>query len=155
MADNRCPSGYGKETVCIDVNRVLDSCKDKDCFSDVKVYLTDFGQDIIDRAGAIRVKSTKIVGVHIDTEPVQFNKGFYSVNIRFYVKLTFEACIGNGRSQEFDGIAVLDKKVILYGGDCNANVFRSNGDFSDFCAYPEPCKKEKAVPTAVVDAAAT
>ena len=84
-------------------------------------------------------------------DPVQFNRGFYSINIRFYIKLTFEACVGNGRSQEFDGVAVLEKRVILYGGECNANVFRSSGDFSDFCAYPEPCKKEMNLPTAVVE----
>ena len=125
MADNRCSSGYGKETVCIDVNRVLDSCKDKDCFSDVKVYLTDFGQDIIDRAGAIRVKSTKTVGVNIDTEPVTFNRGFYQILIRFYVKLVFEACVNVGRSVEFEGIAVCDKKVILYGSEASSKEFSS------------------------------
>lgn len=80
MADNRAcsPCGNaGRETVCIDCNRILDSCKDKDCFSDVRVYLTEFGQELIDKCAAIRVKCTKIVGVNIDTEPVQFNRGFY------------------------------------------------------------------------------
>ena len=59
--------------------------------------------------------------------------------------------VGKGRSQEIDGIVVLDKKVILYGGECNANVFRSNGGFENFCAYPEPCQKDVNVPMAVVD----
>ncbi len=150
MADNRCPSGYGKETVCIDVNRVLDSCKDKDCFSDVKVYLTDFGQDIIDRAGAIRVKSTKIVGVNIDTEPVQFNRGFYQILIRFYVKLVFEACVNVGRSVEFEGIAVCDKKVILYGSEGNVNIFKS----CPSCEFCDPAPEGSAttnMPTVVLE----
>ena len=74
MSEPKC-----KKDICIDALRILDSCKDKDCFEDTPLLLTDFGQDIIDRAGAIRVKSTKTVGVNIDTEPVTFNKGFYQI----------------------------------------------------------------------------
>ena len=153
MQDNRfsCGPGICKETVCIEANRILDACRDRDCFENVKVFLTDFGEEIIEHTGAVRVKSACITQTHISLDPVQFNRGFYSVNIRYYVKLTFEACIGNGRSQEFDGIAVLDKKVILYGGECNVSVFRSTGDFSDFCGTIEPCCKEKNKPTAVVE----
>ncbi len=154
MQDNRfsCGPGVGKETVCIEANRILDSCRDRDCYENVKVFLTECGREIIEHTSAVRVKSAYIKQANIALDPVQFNRGFYAVNIRFYIKLTFEACVGNGRSQEFDGIAVLEKKVILYGGECNANVFRSNGGFADFCAYPEPCKKEVNVPTAVVEA---
>lgn len=154
MQDNRfsCGPGIGKETVCIETNRILDSCRDRDCFENVKVFLTDFGQEIINHTGTVRVKSACIAQTHISLDPVQFNRGFYSVNIRFYIKIDFEACIGNGRSQEFSGIAALDKKVILYGGDCNVSIFRSNGAFTDFCSGIEPCCKEKNVPTAVVEA---
>ena len=154
MQDNRfsCGPGIGKETVCIEANRILDSCRDRDCFEHVKVFLTDCGKEIVEHTSAVRVKSAYIKQTNISLDPVQFNRGFYTVNIRFYVKLVFEACIGNGRSQEFDGIAVLEKKVILYGGDCNSNVFRSTGDISDFCGCALPCNKEINVPTAVVDA---
>ncbi len=153
MQDNRfsCGPGIGKETVCIETNRILDSCRDRDCFENVKVFLTDCGKEIIEHTSAVRVKHAYIKQANISLDPVQFNRGFYAINIRFFIKITFEACVGNGRSQEFDGVAVIEKKVILYGGECNANVFRSNGDFSDFCAYPEPCKKEVNVPTAVVE----
>ena len=153
MQDNRfsCGPAKGLETVCIETNRILDSCRDRDCFENVKVFLTDFGQDIINHTSTVRVKSACIAQTHISLDPVQFNKGFYSVNIRFYIKIEFEACIGNGRSQEFCGIAVLDKKVILYGGECNVSIFRSTGDFTDFCSSIEPCCKEKNVPTAVVE----
>ncbi len=153
MQDNRfsCGPGIGKETVCIETNRILDSCRDRDCYENVRVFLTDCGKEIIEHTSAVRVKHAFIKQANISLDPVQFNRGFYAINIRLFIKLTFEACVGNGRSQEFDGVAVLEKKVILYGGECNANVFRSNGDFSDFCAYPEPCKKEVNVPTAVVE----
>ncbi len=153
MPDNRfpCGSGGGRETVSIETNRILDSCKDRDCFENVRVFLTDCGNEIIERTSAVRTKNACIAWTYIGIDPVQFNKGFFSVTIRFFIKLTFEACVGNGRSQEFDGIAVLEKKVILYGGESNVNIFRSGADSSDFCAHIEPCCHEKNSPTAVVE----
>ena len=155
MPDNRfsCGPGKGLDTVCIETNRILDSCRDRDCFENVRVFLTDLGREIIEHTGQVRVKDACIAETQISLDPVQFNRGFYTVNIRFYIKLVFEACIGNGRSQEFEGVAVLDKKVILYGGDCNVSTFRGGGDFSDFCSKIEPCCKENNVPTAVVEVA--
>ncbi|MBQ4065314.1 MAG: hypothetical protein IJD10_04380 [Clostridia bacterium] len=153
MADNRnCqPCGpHGRETVCIDCNRILDSCKDKDCFPDARVYLTEYGQELIEKCAAIRVKCTKIVGVNIDTEPVQFNRGFYQVLIRFYVKLVFECCVNVGRPQEFEGIVVCDKKVILYGSEGNVNIFKSCPS-CDFCCPAPEGSATTNLPTVVVE----
>ncbi|MBR6290085.1 MAG: hypothetical protein IKR53_01455, partial [Clostridia bacterium] len=71
MAENRniCPMserGRDRETVCIDTYRVLDSCRDKDCFEDVRVYLTCGGQEIIDRTAAVRVKGARVLWSYID-----------------------------------------------------------------------------------------
>lgn len=155
MAENRfscVPTpNHCRDTVCIETNRVLDSCRDRDCFEDVRVYLSDFGNEILEHTGAIRAKSAKIVWSCIGIDPIQFNHGFYSVTIRFYVKICFEACIGGGRSQDLDGIAVLEKKVILYGGESNVNVFKSKGDNGGFCCQPEPCMMERNLPTAIVE----
>ena len=117
MAENKfscVPGGTpGRETVCIDTSRVLDSCRDRDCFENARVYLSDFGNEVLERTSTIRAKSAKIVWTCIDINPIRFNRGFYSVNIRFYVKLVFEACICAGRSQEIEGVTVLEKRVIL------------------------------------------
>ena len=131
MAENRFPcsgSGTARETVCIDTNRVLDSCRDRDCFERVRVYLSCYGNELLERTGAIRAKCANIIWTYIGIDPIQFNRGFYAVTIRFYVKVTFEVCVSCGRAQELEGIAVLEKKVILYGGECNVNVFRSTGE---------------------------
>ena len=91
MAENRnsCCSQPGKERemVCIDTYRVLDSCRDKDCFEDVKVYLTCTGQDIINRTSVVRAKSSKVLWSYIDIDTVPFNRGFYQLSIRIYVKI--------------------------------------------------------------------
>ncbi len=144
-------SNCRSETVAVEVNRILDSCRDRDCFEDVKVLLTDFGQDVIEHTTNIRAKSACIAWTYIGIDPVRFNRGFYSLTIKFYVKLTFEACLCGGKSQEFDGIAVLEKKVILYGSESNVSIFKSNPDASDYCAVPEPCYSTKNVPIGIVE----
>ncbi len=149
---NGCGKGGDMRAVCVETNRILDSCRDRDCYENVKVFLTDVGQEIIEHTTQVRVKDACIAWTYIGIDPVRFNRGFYTVHIRFYVKLIFEACVCAGRSQEFDGIAVLEKQVVLFGGDSSVSIFRSSSDGSAFCAEPEPCYKERSVPTAVVEA---
>ena len=157
MSENRfqcslSDKNVGKnETVCIDTNRVLDSCRDRDCFEDVKVLLTDFGNDIIEHTTNIRAKGAHIAWTQIAIEPIKFNKGFYSVNIKFFVKVCFEACLCGERSQEFEGIAVIEKRVILYGSESNVSIFKSDPDISDFCKLPDPCTSTRNVPIAIVE----
>ncbi len=155
MTDNKnLGSAYqSKGAVVLDVNRVLDSCRDKDCFEDVKVFLTADGQEIIEKTGNIRVKNTEIIWTALTLDCVKFNKGFYSIDVRFYVKITFEACVCVGKITEFSGLAVCDKKVILYGGDGNVSVFRSSEDGSDFCKNPFCEKKGNNLPFAVCEVA--
>lgn len=154
MGENRFPCGPThptKDTVTIETNRILDSCRDRDCFEDVKVILTDFGKEIINRTTSVRAKDACIAWTYIGIEPVRFNRGFYSVTIKFYIKLSFEACVGQGRAQEFEGIAILEKKVILYGSESNVSVFKSSADASDYCSVPELTCAGKNVPIAIVE----
>ena len=152
MLDNKFCSSNQKENICIDTNRVLDSCRDKDCFENVRVFLTDFGEEIIERTSIVRAKCAKIVSAYIDVNDVPFNRGFYQLNIKMYVKISFEACISQGNIQEFEGIAVVEKKVILYGSEGNVNVFKSDKHVSGFCA-PTPCEGSCSnnLPTAVLE----
>ena len=132
MSDHRgspsfCGSGAGdKETVCIDTLRVLDSCRDRDCYEDVRVFLSDFGREIIDHTSSIRAKCAKILWTYVGVDPIRFNQGFYQVTVRFYIKVDLEACMGIGRNQEFSGIAVVEKKVVLYGSVGNVSIYRSD-----------------------------
>lgn len=153
MLDNKfCSSPYQKENICIDTHRVLDSCRDKDCFENVRVFLTDFGEEIIDRTSIVRAKCAKIVSAYIDINDVPFNRGFYQLNIKMYVKLTFEACISQGNIQEFEGMAVVEKKVVLYGSEGNVNVFKSEHNKSGFCNIV-PCQGNQSsnLPIAVLE----
>lgn len=154
MAENKnCFHGNDKtsETVCIDCNRILDSCRDKDCFEDVRVYLTGFGQEIIEKTSNIRVKCTKVIWTQLTHESVQFNRGFYQITVRFYTKILFEACICPGKIQEFEGIAVCEKKVILYGSEGNVNIFKCEAGEQCFCECPAYGDAATNAPTVVCE----
>ena len=86
------------DAVYIDTNRILDSCRDKDCFENVRVYLSDIGQEIIDRATSVRAKCAEIVDTCISVSPMNFNRGFYQINVRMYIRMEFETCVG-GKAQ--------------------------------------------------------
>ncbi|MCI9449447.1 MAG: hypothetical protein HFE30_04250 [Clostridiales bacterium] len=140
MADNRnscfCGSDRGREKdmVCIDTYRVLDSCRDKDCFEDVRVYLTCYGQEIIDKTTVVRAKCAKVLWSYIDIDTVPFNRGFYQLSIRIYIKIICEACLGPGNLQELDGVAIVEKKVILFGSEGNVSIFKSESQNNGFCS---------------------
>ena len=141
-----------RRDICVDAYRILDSCKDKDCFEDTRLMLTDFGQEILERSGSVRVTNTSVVWTDITVDPLKFNRGFYQISIRFFTKVTLEACVGLGKAQEIEGIAVNEKKVVLFGGEGNVNIFRSGDMPDEFCSYGmgnETFIKSK--PTAVVE----
>ena len=148
----QCSRDRDRDMVCIDTYRVLDSCRDKDCFEDVKVYLTCIGQEIIDRTCVVRAKCANVVWSCIDIDNVPFNRGFYQLFIKIYVKILFEACIGPGNSQEFEGVAVVEKKVILFGGEGNVSVFKSELRQNGFCSCSGNCSKPvNTLPIAVLE----
>lgn len=154
MQDNRNTSLAqgcdGRSTVCIDTMRVLDSCKDRDCFEDVRVYLTAFGEEVISNATNVRARSTRLIWAYVGVDEVPFNCGFYKVTIRYYIKIDFEACIGIGRSQSFSGIAVLEKEVILYGGEGSVVSYSSSPE-NNYCTINDTATVTRNDPVAIVE----
>ena len=130
MQENRnaafCASGDSRGTVCIDTKRVFDSCRDRDCFEDTRVYLTEAGEEILANASSIRTKCSKILAAYVGVNEVPFNNGFYQVTVRYYIEVECEGCLGVGKSQLFRGVAALEKDVVLYGGESNVLTFSSN-----------------------------
>ena len=116
----------GSGTVCIDTKRVLDCCRDRDCFEDSRVYLTACGEEILANSSNVRTRSAKLLCAYVGVDEVPFNCGFYQVVVRYYIEVEFEACVGVGRSQTFKGLAALEKDVILYGGEGRAVTFTSS-----------------------------
>ena len=156
MAENR-QSGPSRRDcerglVCIDTYRVLDSCRDRDCFEDVRVYLTEFGQEVIEKTNVVRVKSAHVIWAYIDVDSVPFNRGFYQITIRIYTKLECEACLGAGHSEDFEGLAVVEKKVVLFGSEGGVSIFKSDPCASGFCPSKKPkCCGTTNAPVAAIE----
>ncbi len=154
MQDNRnvqlgmCHDSKG--TVCIDTKRVLDSCRDRDCFEDARVYLTSFGEEILSGASNIKTKSAKTLWAYVGIDEVPFNNGFYQITVKYYISLEFEACMGIGRSQTFRGLSILEKNVILYGGDGNVTSY-SSSPYNTYCNIGDINTVGNNAPTAVVE----
>ena len=131
--NNHCctNSNMCNENICIQTKKVYDSCKDKECIENIRVYLTESGQCLVDRATGIKCKKSEIIWIYTDVEPVAFNRGYYSVDMRFYFKITLEVYTGVNRPVLIEGIATYDKKVILFGSEGNAKTFSSKYRFDE------------------------
>lgn len=144
---------YGGDSVYIDVNRILDSCRDKDCFENVRVYLSDIGQEIVDHATTIRAKCAEVVDTCISVSPMNFNRGFYQISMRIFVHMEFETCVG-GKPQCIDGLAVVEKNVILFGSEGHVRIFRSKAQNGLCCDGYDPDRiADDNLPTAVLEIA--
>lgn len=147
---NGANNGGFSGTVCIDTKRVLDSCRDRDCFEDTRVYLTCQGEEILANSTNVRTRTAKLLWAYVGVDEVPFNCGFYKVTVRYYIEVEFEACLGVGRSQTFKGLAALEKDVILYGGEGRAVTFTSTpgNTYCNVCNYNNAATND---PVAVVE----
>ena len=116
-----------REAVCIHTKKIFDFCKDKDCIEDLRVYPTRGCQEVIDRAVSVKAGCAELLYAYIDVEPVTFNRGFYTVDVRYFYRITADAFVGAARPVEITGLAVFDKRVILFGSEGSAKVFTSTG----------------------------
>lgn len=140
-----------REAVCIHTKKIYDSCKDKDCIEDLRFYPAQNCQAVIDRAVSIKAGKAELIYVYIDVEPIGFNRGFYTVDVRYYYKVTADAFVGAARPVEISGLAVFDKRVILFGSEGSAKVFSSLGQEKALDVQNLPTR---SLPTAVVEVTA-
>ena len=114
-----------KEAVCIQTDKVYDSCRQKDCLEDVRVLFTAGDQQIIDRAINLKCRSARVIWVFSDVEPVSFKKGYYTVSLKYFFEVTLDAFLGVAPPTQVRGLATFDKTVILFGSEGEAKIFQS------------------------------
>lgn len=130
-----------RDSVCVHTNKVFDSCRDKDCIEDLRVYPTCGSQTVIDTAFSIRPRSAQILFADVRVEEMNFNRGCYAVDITYFYKVTGRAFPGD---RTVTGLAIFDKRVVLYGGEGGSKVFTSKGGL---CS-----SNTSSLPTAVIEA---
>lgn len=114
-----------REAVCIHTRKIFSSCRDKDCIEDLRFYPTASAQSVLANAQCIRGGSAELLYTFVDVEPVNFNRGFFTVDIRFYYRITLQAMTGGTHYTEVEGLAAFDKRVVLFGSESSAKVFSS------------------------------
>ncbi len=119
------PNGI-TEAVCIDTARVYDSCADKDCLSDLRVWFTSPAQAVVDGAATVRCRSCEVLNVFSEIEKVPFSAGYYSVDATFFFMVALDAYTSPAAPpQTVYGLCVYSKKAILYGAEGSVRVFSS------------------------------
>ena len=134
--------GGFREAVCIHTKKICDSCIDKDCIEDLRVFLTQDSQATLEQATNVKARSAELLDVCIDVEPLQFNTGHFTVDITYYYRILVDAILCGTRPCTICGLAVFSKRVILCGGESSAKIFTSkcvNGErqLTVGCSKPE------------------
>ena len=136
-----------REAVCIHTRQIMDSCRDKDCIEDLRVYPTRASQEVLEHAQCVKAGGAQLLHAYINVEPVGFNRGFYTVDVRYYYRITADAFVGAARPVEVCGLAVFDKRAILFGSEGSAKTFSS-----DNCCGENICCADASQPIAVLEA---
>ena len=141
------PEGI-REAMCIHTKKIYDSCRDKDCIEDLRFYPVQSAQSAIDRAISVKAGRAELLYSYIDVEPVGFHRGYYTVDVRYFYRVTAEVFVGAARPVEISGLAVFDKRAILFGSEGSAKEFSSEAAFDKL---DEQNMRKSNLPTAVVE----
>lgn len=142
-----CPEDL-REAVSIHTRKITDSCTDKDCIEDLRVYMCRDSQELLDNAAGVRAKSAELVYAYVDVEPVAFHRSHYCIDITFYYRILADTVGGCARPHTLCGLAVFSKRAVLCGEDSRAKIFTSEENCH--CSSVTPLRNYNA-PTAVVE----
>ncbi len=130
MADMVLPGPVENEEFCrfkkvnIHTMKITDACKDKDCIEDLRVYMTQSSQAVVDCAFSIRPGSAELIYADVNVDEISFNRGYYTVDVTYFYCVVGETFPDGTKVK---GLAVFDKRAILYGGEGSVKSFSSRG----------------------------
>ncbi len=134
------------DAVPIKVNRIFDSCSDRDCLSNVPVIL-DSGE-LPCNIHLVKTKCVRVADVSMRLEPVPFNRGFFNIDLTFTFRVELLGYAhGCECPQLLTGTVYASKSCILFGSESNTQTF-----FSDGCRIgaTDACCEVVNLPTANV-----
>jgi hypothetical protein len=124
-----------REAVGVHVEKIYDSCRDKDCIENARVYfdrLTDAEIRAINDAFNVKIRTAEVSDVITDIEAVPFKRGFYTVDVKFIIAVTldFFTRVTMGAREKIhvttvEGSISYDKKIILFGSEGGVKIFKS------------------------------
>ena len=144
----RCDPNDLRQAMSIHTRKITDSCRDKDCIEDLRVYLTKGSQALLDSSAGAKVRCAELLYTYIDVEPVAFDRNHYCIDVTFYYRVLADATIGTTRPATLYGLAVFTKRAVLCGEDSAAHIFSSD---TRLCQSDGPTRLHSNRPTAVVE----
>ncbi len=148
----RCNPQDLRQAMSIHTRKITDSCRDKDCIEDLRVYLTTGSQALLDTCANARVRCAELLYTYIDVEPVAFDRNHYCIDVTFYYKVLADAVVGTARPAALYGLAVFNKRAVLCGEDSSAHIYRSDTRIGQTDGITRILANR---PTAVVDVTGT
>ena len=120
------PTALIREAVSVHTRKIFDSCRDKDCVDDLRVFPTLSSQSYIDSALSLRPRSAELLYIDVSVEPISFNRGYYTVDCTHFYRVTGETFPGG---QTLQGLAIFEKRVMLSlphgaGAACHPRLHR-------------------------------
>ena len=122
----RCGPEDLRQAMSIHTRKITDSCRDKDCIEDLRVYLTSGSQQVLDNAAGVKVRAARLLYTYIDVEPVAFDRNHYCIDVTFYYQILADAMTGATMPATLYGLAVFSKRAVLCGEDSRAHIFTSD-----------------------------
>ena len=147
-----CDARDIKQCMSIHTRKITDSCRDKDCIEDLRVFLTTDSQSTLDTATNAKVRCAELITTYMDVEPVAFDRNHYCIDLTFYYRILADAMVGCNRPTTLHGLAVFSKRAVLCGEDSRAHIYRSNTHLGRFDG---PSTLFANLPTAIVEAVDT
>ena len=112
-----------RESVGVNTGKIFDSCLDKDCVDELRVYPTESSQTFLENALSVRPRGADLLYVDVSVSPISFNRGYYTVDCTYFYRVTGETFPAG---QSVTGLAVFDKRVMLFGSVASVMSFRSD-----------------------------
>lgn len=139
-----------REATCVHTQKIYDSCQAKDCVEGVRLYPTVSGSTALSAASSLKNGRAELLAVSLVVEPVGLGRGFYTIDLRFYYRVTADAVMGCAQSVPINGLAVFDKRSVLFGSEGGAKTFTSRNS----CPVAADAAQTEAnsLPTAVIEA---
>ncbi len=122
QSENR--NGF-REATCIHARKIYDSCQAKDCMEDLRFYPTVSSQTVIDTALSLKAGKAELLYVYLNVQPIGLGRGFYTIDMRFYYRVTIDAAVSCANTAPVTGLVVFEKRCVLFGSEGTVRSFTS------------------------------
>ena len=115
-----------KNAIAADVNRIYDSCADRDCLEDLEVVFPEAASLLLETACSVKARSADILTAYTSMDEVSYNRGCYAVECEYYFWVNCDIYQPDSNVPEsVQGVCTFTKRSMLYGGTGSVNTFSS------------------------------